>query len=328
MLKASFSLLTALLLSSALQCQASTANNTAASTQFEQGLKLYKLGQYRKAAASFCEASQQEPTSQLYHYYLANCFVHMDEHRRAAAEYKQAYLIDSSNSTAEFCRKALVAYKKKMPDDKSLDLDLTDYSELGRVKKRIRKQANFEADKHNIALTRNEQAAQAQLDEQLRAIDLQMQADIQKLHDPIIYSPGPQVNRLLALPELLKEREEQIRVAAQLEKQRIIKEANERSKIYEGLRKDRSALLDETADNLESQLDQPVGRSGVKLQTQGTGLYVRYYGKSGRNYCPDPHQATVRLQDANAAKESESATEEVKGKIVKDPYFVNTLAGK
>ena len=300
-----------------------------ANTRYEQGLKLYKQGLYKQAALNFSQASMQEPSMQLYHYYLANCLVHLDEHKRAASEYKQAYLLDSTNSTGEFCRQALIAYKKKLPSEKLLDMDLGESSELNRVKEHIRKQASCEAEKHNSALTRSELAIKTQLDEQLRAVDLQMQTDLQKLHEPIIYTPGPQINRLLALPELLKEREDQIKAAAQLEKERIIKETNERTKNFDGLRKDRSALLDETAENLQKQLELPAGRSGVKLQTQGTGLYVRYYGKGGKNYCPDPQQATVRIQDANATKQTDTEeTTDVKGKIVKDAAYVNTVAGK
>ncbi len=308
-------------------------------TPYEAGIKEYNSGNYKSAADAFSKAARNEPGKQLYHYLLANCLVHMDEHEKAAEEYKKAYLIDSGNSTGLFSKQALLAYKKPIP--RKADGS----AELERVKTLIEKQTNFEKDKHDSMASRSQQSIRSQLEERLRFIDQQMEADIQKLHEPIVYTPGPQANRLLAMPELLKEREEQIRRSAVAEKERLVREADDRSKPYDAWRKDRAALLDEAASNLKTQLEQPTGPSGVKLQTQGTGLYVRYYGKPAESHLPETRPATCRIREAGSQTEAELAKEraadmartlrngsesEVKGRLIKkesDIYFVQKSAG-
>lgn len=292
----------------------------------------YKAGQYKKAAQLFSAASLQEPTKQMHHYLLANCLVRLDQNERAVEEYKLAYLLDSSSPTGEFCKKALLAYKKRLPGLKLEDVSKED--EVGRVKKLIQKQAGFEKDKHELVASRTEQEIKAQLDEQLKAIDQQMQYELQRLHDPIVFNGGAQANRLLAVPELMKEKEDQVRANAQVQKERVIREAEERSRPYDNWRKSRSALVDEAAENLQTQLEQPAGPSGVKLQTRGTNLYVRYYGKANPNEYPEAHQATARLQEAAGTESTDSGqkgtqpAEAVKGKVIHNPNFVNTFAAK
>jgi len=318
--------------------------SASAKTIYESAMDKYRAGLYQQAANDFTEAAQQEPSKQVYHYLLANCLVHLEQHSRAAEEYKVAYLLDPSTSTAELCKKALTAYKKPMPDltGNSVSQTKTGNSfELDKVKALIRKQADFEKDKHDIQSVRSEQDIKTSVDEELRRIDHWMQNEIQKLNDPIVYHPTPHPNPLLRLPDLLKEKEDEIKATAKAEKERIIKAADDRTHVYESLRKGREALLDETAGNLESQLDQPMGRSGVKLQAHGTGLYVRYYGAGGPNRLPDPHQATVRIQDA-ASSEAVSAdqqqtsskqlagetSKDVKGKVMKDSSIPSSFSMK
>lgn len=289
-------------------------NMAAASGLYENGLKQYKSGKYKEAAQLFSAVSIQEPGNQLYHYLHANCLVHLDLHERACQEYKVAYLLDPNTSTADYCRQALLAYKKPLPSFNESARTTPD-GELAQVKRLIEKQASFEKDKHESVSTNSQRAIKAQLDEDLRRIDQQMHADIQKLHEPIVFTPGPQANRLLALPELLKEREDQIKALALAEKERLIKESNERLRPYESWSKDRAALLDEAAGNLKTQLDSPAGPSGVKLQTRGTGLYVRYYGKSAASKFPDAHPATVRIKNAGDSAETNAEQAESFKKI-------------
>lgn len=293
------------------------------SAQYQKAMQQYKEGHFKQAAADLCQVALQEPSKQIYHYLLANCLVHIEQHARAAEEYKVGYVLDPGSSTGEFCRQALLAYKKPIPQvtvSKNAGAAVADETELGRVKSLIQKQASFEKNKHDSLANRTAQGIKSQLDEEIRRIDLQMQADIQKLSEPLIFNPGPRANPLLANPELLKEKEDQIRMAAQIERDRVRKELTERSKPIESWRKDRSALLDEAAGNLQTQLDQPMGPSGVKLQAHGTGLYVRYYGKAGPNKYPDPHNATVRIGEAQTFSSSSNEADTVnKSPALKEP---------
>ncbi|MBX9687394.1 MAG: tetratricopeptide repeat protein [Candidatus Obscuribacterales bacterium] len=282
----------------------------------DAAMSLYKSKHYKEAAAGFSQAVSQEPSRQLYHYLLANCLVHMKEHRRAEEEYKVAYTLDPSSSTGEFCLQALGAYNKR-----SGKPGTASNSDLDKAKGLIEKQIEFEKEKSGSLANRGQRTIQDSVEEELKQVDQWMQSEIQKLNEPLIFNPGARANPLLANPELLKEKEDQIRASAAAQKEQIKKSAKERSKVYESWKKDRETLLDETAENLKGQLEQPMGMSGVKLQSKGTGLYVRYYGKGGKNYWPDPHPATARIGDAAAAeaKPAENAVESdkrVDGKVI------------
>jgi hypothetical protein len=292
-----------------------------ASSIYDDALEKYKAGHFQQAAAGFASALVREPANQLYHYLLANCLVHMEQHDRAAEEYRLAYELDPASTTGGFCRQALTAYGKSTTQ-KSASGKTRDASELQKVKALIRRQAEFEKDKQGLLASRSESSIQQQVDNDLQRIDQWVESEIQKLREPIVYNLGPRANPLLGNPELLKQKEDQIRATGQQEKERVRKAAAERSQVYESWRKDREALLEESAGNLQTQLDQPMGRSGVKLQPHGTGLYVRYYGKGGPNLLPDPHPATVRIREADTGgitgSEAKASGKEGAGNVVRD----------
>lgn len=259
---------------------------------FDDAIEHYNAKRYLQAANAFTKASIKEPSNQLYRYYLANCLVHLDKHDRAVEEYRAAYLLDPYSSTAEYSARALKGYHKPLPPLPGVGAD---DSQVGKTKTLIRKQSRDQKDKHTIIASNSESLIRAKVDEQIKQIDEQARYEIQKLHDPLIFMPAPRANPLLALPDLLKEKEDQIKLNAKQEKERLLRDAEERSKPFQSWRKDRGAVIDEIAQNLEHQLEQPVGPSGVKLQPNGTDLYVRYYGKSKGSRFPDAHQATARI---------------------------------
>ncbi len=256
---------------------------------FEDGLESYNSRRYHEAAVAFTKASIQEPGKQIYRYYLANCLVHLKKHDRAIDEYRAAYSIDPKSSYGDFSAQALHGYHKDLPGSPA------DSHEVGKAKSLIRAQTNTEKYKQTVLASRGELEVRAKVDAQIKAIDEQARADIQRLYDPLIFLPAPRANPLLAMPELLKEKEDQIKLAAKQEKDRLLKEADERSKPFHSWKKGRDAALDEVAANLESQIEQPVGPSGIKLQAKGTDLYVRYYGKALPNKLPEARSATARI---------------------------------
>lgn len=259
---------------------------------YDDALEHYTNKRYQQAAQGFTRASIEDPSKQIYRYYLANCLVHLDKHDRAIEEYRAAYLLNPYSSIAEYSAQALAGYHKSVP---SIPGKLPEDNDLGKAKTAIRMQTKTEKYKQGLLASRGEYELKSKLSEQIKAIDDQARADIQKLYDPLIFTPGPRANPLLAMPELLKEREDAIKSSAKLEKERLLKEAEERSKPLQSWQKGREAVLDEVAANLESQLDSPVGPSGMKLQAKGTDLYVRYYGKALPNRLPEAHSATARI---------------------------------
>lgn len=266
-----------------------SAGVTRAATLFEEGVSQFKAGNYSLSARTLANAVAVRPTSQLARYYLACALVKSKEHRRAVEEYRVAYLLDPASATGEYCRKALLAYKAAIPDQKESERVRAELarqaaatpanksSDVATSVNAIRRETDFRKNKHKVDEQQREKIVRGLADAELKRIDQQMAEQIAHLSDPIVFGiDGARANPLLIYPELMKEREDQIRKAAQEEKERILRALEEKADRYKGIQKHRDSALDEVAENLESQMVEPA-RGGVRLQPVGTGLYVRNY---------------------------------------------------
>lgn len=268
-----------------------------AESVFEQGMKSYEAGDYKLALEAFYQAVRDEPGKQLYHYCLANCLVHLQEHAKAAEEYKVAYRLDPSSSTGEYSRQALLAYKETGARSKG------PAKGFEKAKSKIEKETSFEKDKLQVSASSKQRLIQLQLETELKRIDSETQAEISKLYE-VPDGWHTERRRISLSAAELSEREAIIRKGSQLRKENARRDAEERMKPLELQNKGRERLLDETALNLKLQLAQPAGASGVKLQSEGTGLYVRYYGKGGVSKYPDARPATAIIKEFGAAPEA------------------------
>lgn len=288
----------------------------------DEAMTHYLAGRYKHAVNAFDRVLASDPANQKLRYFLANALVKCDEHERAAQEYELAYKIDSHSTIAGYCKQALLSYKKPVPEGNfnfgakaknkviagatpAIPVQKSGSSEtkpaaisgsvhVNRALSNIRRQAAYEKDKHRrLANTSMDILTGSRL-EKARDIDARAQMEVEKLYEPIIYTPGPRANPLLMYPDLLKSRETQIRQAAQDAKEALIRQEEAQANRYKSWVKEREVALDEVAANLENQLDTPQKSSGVKLHAVGTDLYVRYYGNSGTP-APEVHNAVVRI---------------------------------
>lgn len=286
-------------------------SNALAKSLADEGFAHYNAGRYTLAIASLSAALAGEPAKQSLHYYLANAFVHTGDHARAVDEYRISYQLDPQNTVGEYSRRALISYKAPLPSPndptfvkvykKHLDADkargsvVAGGTELEKARNIIRRQADFEKNKHRSFSTQSQKVSRNVAEEEARRVDMRAELEIQKLYEPIVYTPGPRANPLLANPEQLKQREDAIKKAAAEEKELILRKAEERSETYKSWEQNKAIALDEVAANLESQLEQPAGRSGVKLQAKGTDLYVRNYVPFHNKSNLNAHPAIVRI---------------------------------
>lgn len=290
-----------------------------ASTFFDDGLAHFKAGRFDLSARALAAAVARDPASQITRYYLACSLVKAKDHRRAVEEYRVAYLLDPTSITGQYCRKALSGYKAAIPDAteaKRLRQELASRApassivsgggDLAQSMETIRRQADFEKEKHRSDQLRREKIVRGLADAELRAIDQQMQEQIARLSDPIIFTPGPRANPLLLDPELLKQKEDQIRKSAQEEKERILRALDEKTERYKGIQKSRDVALDEVAANLQTQMVSSP-RGGVQLQPAGTGLYVRNYLPAGVKPPPEVRSAVVRMVSQGSSDDDNGA---------------------
>lgn len=322
---------------------AGSGGNAFAKSLTDEGLAHYNAGRYPLAIASLSAAVAREPAGQLLHYYLANAFVHTGDHRRALEEYRICYQLNPQNTIGEYSRKALVSYKAPLPSPsdptfvrvykKYMDAAKTQSNvvaiepELEKARNIIRRQADIEKNKHRIQSAQSQKVSRHIAEEEAKRVDSRAEAEIQKLYEPIVYSPGPRANPLLANPDLLKQKEDAIKKAAAEEKEYILRHAEESSETYKSWESKKTVALDEVAANLESQLEQPAGRSGVKLQAKGTDLYVRNYVPFHSKANLNAHPAIVRIvsQDygGNGEGDDKNSLSGDKAESLQDPRNVH-----
>lgn len=290
---------------------ASGAFSTAwAADPLQDGLRLYTAGRYGDAVVVMSQAALAYPASPVVHYHLANALVKAGMHEQAMQEYQLSYRLDPYSSVAGYCRLALKAYGVPEPDPSQGHVRMPipvgwqngpgGQALVVRAKTTIRRQAEFEKAKH-----RSEGEALAALafrhaETDLQKIRQEMNEQLQRaLEPPVMTLPtgrGVISIQMPFHPEVAKARADAIRREAQEQERKVRQFADIRANRYRRWSKEREYALDEVVANLESQLDEPVGRSGVKLQPVGTDLYVRYYGYQRHSKeMPDTQPASVRI---------------------------------
>ena len=288
-----------------------------ASGHFEEGIKHFNEGRYLEAVLFFGQATGEYPGSAVAHYYLASSLVKAKLHEQAIEEYQFCYRLDPYGSLARYCRQALCSYRQPLLENQTTKLvrcgeatallvhdsilargKSTDNLEsLNRAKSVIRRQADSEKSKHQQIGENWAKNAVNQAERDAKKITEEAREEIQK----ILEAPSMSLrNRLTpgigSDAELAKQRAEDVRKAAEEAASRTKLLAEARAGQYRQWYKERQSALEEVVSNLESQLEEPAGHSGVKLQPIGTDLYVRYYGFSrAQNELPDVHPAVLRI---------------------------------
>jgi tetratricopeptide (TPR) repeat protein len=282
---------------------------------FENGLKHHALGRYQHAVIYFSLAVEESPQNALAHYYLADSLVRTGHHEQAIVEYGLSYRLDPHGQVSAYCKKALAAYKQPSPkfslskidttgsatpfDDSGPVIPSSNEDELiARTKSHIRQELTFEKVKHQMMGDTFASGALGLAEAEARLIQEEAAHEIELATQPQAATVGKIVQYAAPDPELAKARVEEIKRRAQEKTEASRKSAQARADLYKQWSRLRQESLDEVASNLESQLDQPTGQSGVKLQPIGTDLYTRFYGGLRlSNQLPDVHPAAARIID-------------------------------
>ncbi|HEY9869248.1 MAG TPA: tetratricopeptide repeat protein [Candidatus Obscuribacterales bacterium] len=288
-----------------------------AADPLQDGLRLYASGRYRDAVVVMSRAALAYPASPVVHYHLANALVKAGMHEQAMQEYQLSYRLDPYSSVAGYCRMALKAYGVPEPEASQGHARLpvpagwrngpAGDAFVIRAKTTIRRQAEFEKSKHRSTGEALAALAFRHAETDLQKIRQEMNEQLQRaLEPPVMTLPtgrGVISIQMPFNPEIAKARADAIRREAQEQERQVRQFADMRASQYRRWSKEREYALEEVVANLESQLDEPVGRSGVKLQPIGTDLYVRYYGyQRYSKEMPDTQPASVRIVGDRASQ--------------------------
>lgn len=286
-----------------------------ANVAFEEGLKHYNAGRFQHALVYFSQAAGRQPLNAEVHYYLANSMAYEGMHSEARAEYELCYKLNPGETLAQYCRAALAKYHMAVmshPDESdratigSARLAVPSIStqdlqrkprHLAKAESVIRRQAAYEKAKHRFYGESCATGVLGTAEREVLRIKDQAQQDMQQALEPPTFNSvrGRGISSMFD-PETAKARAEQVRRAAEEAIVIARQNAQNRANQYRRLSKEREYALDEVVANLESQLEDPISRSGVKLQAIGTDLYVRYYGHTrSSETMPDVRQSVVRI---------------------------------
>lgn len=310
----------------------SAAPKEPASGAREEGLEHYKAGRFHHAEVYLRVAVTETPGDAMLHYYLANSLVYIKKHEDAIAEYRKCFNLDPSGPFAQYCRKALAAYRLQVPDapvqtQPSKVADTTDGADEEKVipvqtladkyssKKKTRTPAGNTADtsvnraiseirrQADLAKSRHRSDAETLSTFALRSGELEVTRIEENARIEIdrIMNPPPIVGRgfnpLLFNPELQKQRAAEVRRQADEAVKVARGLAQEKSESYKRWSQQKEFELDEVAANLERQLHERSLPGTPRLSHVGTGLYVRNYDSPiGPSPYPEPHSGVARIR--------------------------------
>lgn len=81
----------------------------AASSSFEDGARLFGLGQFAEALASFDKSVDSEPTNAEFHYWRGRCLAELNRRKEAQGEFKVASLLGANSQIRDLCKRELAA---------------------------------------------------------------------------------------------------------------------------------------------------------------------------------------------------------------------------
>lgn len=302
--------------------QAST-NYNAPMTLMQKGQAYLAAKQFARAEDCLQQASIEHPSDPFVHYYLANVLVYLKKHPQAVEEYKAAFRLDPYGPVSGYCRKALITYKLSTPSSRIENLENSEpisaaerlgikapvQDERGSMVRMLRTQVEREKNRHrdyaeSIAATMIRGG-----ETRARVIERDAHDAINEtLNSPIRIRPfetpfAALENRKLQIEQMRKEAEE----AAKHEREA----ATAKSDSYKRWSMEHEFSLDETASNLEGQLLMKALPGSAKLRPEGTGLFVRYYGKSSGNV--DVHNSVAHFTDRRTLQDADDEAAEEEG---------------
>lgn len=270
-------------------------------TLLEQGLQYSQAKRYTEAEACLRQSSIEHPEDPLPHYYLANIYVFQHRHRDAVREYQTSYILDPYSVVSGYCRKALVTYKAAVPEvggdnkgDKEAGIiSAADKLNIGAKNSALlRSQVEREKDRSRSSAEQAVNSVKSEMDAKTRRIKeaAAIEAD-SILHPPVgsylhRYNQSHPEEAVAAANKLKADADENVKI----EKAFADMKAS-------GLRqsaKDQAKALDDVANNLQRQIGSKAQPGSAQLHEEGTGLFVRYYGRPP-GAAPEVHSSFARL---------------------------------
>lgn len=215
----------------------------------------------------------------LEHYQLANALVKAGKAEQAIPEYKSAFLLSPRSQVGAFSLQALSAFGQLQPTAAAVGSESSSTNEIARQSQEMKALAKRQADN---SIRDTKRGAQNQINnievERTTAVNnVLANPSIQSTVVPV-FNPFRR-NRFgfgvvnTVDPVATQARIDQVNNVAALQRDRVQAQAADKAERLKEAQEERSRLIDESADNLQSQT---VGK-GVKLNAGRSNLFVRTY---------------------------------------------------
>ena len=285
------------------QPPAQSVQQSAPLTLLQQGLRYAAAKKLREAEFCFRQSCVEHPEDAIAHYYLANLLAYSKRHPEAIKEYQTCYERDPFGVASGYCRKALLSYNVPVPELETAQKESTVISAAERLGKAapvsssradtpIRVQAEREKSRNRMAADLESSAVLRATVAKEQKIKEAAAAEI----DAVLYPPpGSYLQRYNQMhPEEASAAARQMKANADenVKLERTL--AEYKAAAYKQRSKEQEKALDEVASNLERQLASKVVPGSAQLREVGTGLFVRYYGRSS-DPAPEVHNGVARV---------------------------------
>lgn len=275
----------------------------------DEGMRHFSAGRYTFAVGHFERMAIKSPTDPMSRYYLATCYVYLNRHDEAIVEYENCYRLDPFGPVSGYCRQALLAYGRGIPTDAERAALTKPPSALSRVPvspaavkntvnqavSTIRRQTHSEKSRHRS----DEEVSIIHARRVCESVIRRIRDDADRKIREIVETPlNPNGQFGLFSYELERQRREaliaSIRQKADADIRKMQDDTEDKIRNHKVHSQTQQGALDEVADSLESQIATSNLKDRVRLRAEGTGLYVRYYGKTD-GPIPPARGAVVRF---------------------------------
>ncbi|HEY9785207.1 MAG TPA: hypothetical protein V6D17_07380 [Candidatus Obscuribacterales bacterium] len=242
---------------------------------FEQGKAEYRAGDYLNAAGHLGQAMPTDFNNPVLHYYLANCYVHLNQRLGAIREFRIAHALDPEGEVGRFSKQAL----------KVMGVDLEPAGEKkAAVEPKVEKKAPIDPKVEKTLAELERQANQAR-DSRSR-LGEGLAGDVSRRGEDVVSRAKSEILKGLP-PWYQNRREDELPpdIVKQIEKLRRGYESQKASHLQSA--KKEASEIDKTAENLRLLLMEK-GRPGApRLVPEGTNLYTRNYKTSDAERTPN-----------------------------------------
>jgi tetratricopeptide (TPR) repeat protein len=233
-----------------------------ANPHLKQGIELYKTGNYRESMTEFSMALNSEFDNAILHYYMANALIGMKQRDSAIREFRIAYALAPKKEAGTLSRLALSYmgadnYEDGVakPVEKSKKGDTAKEPPVDPVFEKtlqmLRKQAE-DAGLGGKVVTPQEAEVNRILDENIKKSKAAVVDAIFKANPEDVHLPGEALEHM----------------------RRVMRLSDEKMR-RSGLSAHKTGAIKDSADSLQSLLQEKNSKSAPRLVPHGTNLYIR-----------------------------------------------------